>query len=146
MSSFNKFIAVGNVGKDPETRYTQSGTQVATFSIATSTYRKGPQGREETTHWHRCVAYLKTAEVVAQYVKAGDKLLIEGKVTYRKYNDKAGVEKQITEIIVDQLTMLGNKQRQGDDRPAPRRPAPSPRPSASDGQTAFDDMDDDIPF
>lgn len=109
VSSVNKVILVGNLGKDPEIRATQSGGKLANFSIATSKKVNG----EEKTEWHRLVAFNKTAEVIEQYVKKGSKLYVEGELQTRKWTDKDGADKYTTEILVNQMTMLDSKASSG---------------------------------
>lgn len=105
MASVNKVILVGNVGKDPETRYLSSGDSVARFSLAT-TY-KSKDG--DVTEWHNCTAFGKTAEVIGKYVKRGTALYVEGRLQTRKYQAKDGSDRYATEIIVSQMQMLGGK-------------------------------------
>lgn len=158
MASVNKVILIGNLGKDPEVRYMPNGAAVANFSIATSRRWKDKHSgeRQEETEWHRVVAYERTAEVVGEYLKKGQPVYVEGRIKTRKYNDKEGVTRYSTEIIVEQLTLLGSREDSDGGRavapaPAPARaaaPATSPygvKPQAKTG-TGFDDMDDDIPF
>ena len=108
----NKVLLLGNVGKDPEIRATANGMTVATFSLATADRAKDAQGNwADKTEWHNLVAFQKTAEVVRDYVKKGTQLYIEGKITTRSWDDKeSGQKKYRTEIIVNDLTLLGSKQ------------------------------------
>lgn len=104
--SLNKVQLIGNLGKDPELKYTPSGVAVATFSIATSESWKDQEGnQQEKTEWHNIVAWRKLAEIVGEYLKKGKKVYIEGKIQTRSY-DKDGVKRYITEIVADQLIML----------------------------------------
>jgi single-strand DNA-binding protein len=106
--SLNKIMLIGNLGKDPELRYTPNGTAVATFSIATSDSWKDAEGKlTERTEWHNIVTWRKLAEVSAQYLKKGQKVYIEGSLRNRNYDDKNGVKRYVTEIIADNLIMLG---------------------------------------
>jgi single-strand DNA-binding protein len=106
--SLNKVMLIGNLGKDPELRYTPNGTAVATFSIATGDSWKDAEGKlTERTEWHNVVTWRKLAEVAAQYLKKGQKVYIEGSIRNRNYDDKNGVKRYITEIVVDNLIMLG---------------------------------------
>ena len=153
MASVNKVILVGNLGRDPEVRYAPSGAAVANFSVATSRRwkDKGSGEQQEETEWHRLVAYDRLGEVVGEYLKKGSKVYIEGRLKTRKWEDKDGATKYATEIIVEQLQMLGGREEGGEQRqaapaPAPRAAAPAPRPAAKSTGTGFDDMDDDIPF
>ena len=103
----NKAILIGNLGADPEIRYTQSGTQVATFRIATTERWKGQDGQmQESTEWHRIVAYRKLAEICGEYLNKGSKVYIEGKIQTRKWQDQSGNDKYTTEIIAREMKML----------------------------------------
>ena len=111
--SLNKAILIGNLGADPEIRSTNSGTRVATLSIATSrqwTNRSSGQ-QEEKTEWHRVVCWDKLADIIERYVKKGDRVYIEGQIEYRKYEDRDGVTKWSTEIRARELIMLGGSGR-----------------------------------
>jgi len=132
----NKAIILGNVGKDPEVRTVGEGTTVANLSIATSESWKDKSGdKVEETTWHRVVFWRKLAEIVEQYVKKGDKLYIEGKIINRSY-EKDGTTRYITEIVADQMQMLGSPG--GASRSSePRRDEQTPPP---------EEFDDDIPF
>ena len=108
--SINKVILVGNVGKDPEVRYLDSGVAVANFPFATSETYKNKQGEKVTnTEWHNIVMWRGLAEVVEKYVNKGSQLYIEGKIRTRSYDDKDGNKHYITEIIGDNMQMLGRK-------------------------------------
>lgn len=151
MASVNKVIIVGNLGRDPEMRYMPSGDAIANIAVATSFKSKDKNTGEqkEATEWHRISFFGRLAEVVGQYLKKGSTVYIEGRLQTRKYTDKDGVEKYATDIIAENMQMLGS--RQGDDagsepaptRQAPRQPAarPSPKPAPN-----FSDMDSDVPF
>ncbi len=116
MSSVNKVILIGNVGKDPECRYTESGTALANLTLATTNRWKNKQGEpQEETEWHRVVAYGKLAEIIEKYVQKGKPLYIEGRLQTRKWTDKQGVDKYTTEIIAESLQMLGQKGSRKDD-------------------------------
>ncbi len=107
--SVNKCIIVGRLGKDPEVKSIPSGVKLANFSLATDESYKGKEGvKHEKTEWHNCVAWRGLAEVIEKYVKKGDLIYIEGKLTTEKY-EKDGVTKYTTKIVVDQMTMLGGK-------------------------------------
>jgi single-strand DNA-binding protein len=149
MSSVNKVILIGNLGKDPEVRYAPSGSAIANITLATSrSWKDKTSGeRQEETEWHRVVFFDKLAEVVGQHLKKGSKVYVEGRLKTRKWADKDGVEKYTTEVMAGELTMLGDRATQ-DAAPAPSK-APAPPPVAKVPQarrTAFADMDDDIPF
>jgi single-strand DNA-binding protein len=166
MASVNKVILVGNLGRDPEIRYLPSGDPVANIAIATSSKYKGKDGNMvEETEWHRVTFFGKLAEIVGQYMKKGRSVYIEGRLKTRKYTDKDGVEKYATDIIANEMQMLGGREGMGDPgghdggdnegysrpsappaRPAPRQQAPAPAPAAARSSSGFDDMDDDIPF
>lgn len=106
----NKAILVGNVGGDPEIRSLENDTKVATFSLATSETFKDRNGqRQERTTWHRIVAWRQLAGIIEQYVHKGSKLYIEGRITYRQYKDKDGNDRNITEIVADEMKMLDSK-------------------------------------
>ncbi len=160
MASVNKVILVGNLGRDPEVRYLPSGDPVANVTIATSSKYKSKTGEMvEETEWHRVTFFGKLAEIVGQYLKKGRSVYVEGRIKTRKYTDKDGVEKFATDIIANEMQMLGSREGMGEpagddeaggySRPAPAsRPAAAQRPaaSASKPSSGFDDMDDDIPF
>ncbi len=164
MASVNKVILVGNLGRDPEVRYLPSGDPVANITIATSSKYKSKTGEMvEETEWHRVTFFGKLAEIVGQYLKKGRPVYVEGRIKTRKYTDKDGVEKYATDIIANEMQMLGGREGMGgpsgDDEGADggySRPAPASRPAASAAQrpaaapskpsSGFDDMDDDIPF
>lgn len=139
MSTLNKVILIGNVGRDPEIRATQDGRRIANLSIATSeSWKDKASGeRKERTEWHRVVIWNEgLVDVVEKYVGKGDKLYVEGQLQTRKWTDQAGVEKYSTEVVLQafrgQLVLLGGKREQE---------ATEARPA----QVA-DEIDDDIPF
>ncbi|MCX6141738.1 MAG: single-stranded DNA-binding protein [Ignavibacteriales bacterium] len=108
--SVNKVTLIGNLGKDPELRYTSSGVAVATFSMATSESWKDPEGNtQERTQWHSIVAWRKLAEIVGEYLKKGSKVYLEGRLQYRNYDDKNGVKRYVTEIVMDEMVMLDSR-------------------------------------
>jgi single-strand DNA-binding protein len=161
MASVNKVIIVGNLGRDPETRTFPSGDRVANVTIATTDKWKDKTSGEmkEHTEWHRVVFNGRLAEIAGEYLRKGSQVYIEGSIRTRKYQDKEGVERQISEIRADQMQMLGSRQGMGgpssdeDDGggqrravPPARAPAPAATRPASKPSTGFDDMDDDIPF
>ena len=111
--SVNKVILVGNLGKDPELRYTPNGTAVANFPLATSENFKDRDGnRQERTEWHNIVAWRQLAEICGKYLHKGKQIYIEGKLQTRKWQDKNGVDRYTTEVVADSMQMLG---RAGDD-------------------------------
>lgn len=159
MASINKIIIVGNLGRDPETKVFPSGDKVANVTIATTETWKDKQTgeRKEATEWHRVVFRSGLAGIVEQYLRKGLQVYVEGSIKTRKYNDAAGVEKSITEIMASEMTMLGQRQGGQEDgnqaparqaAPAARTPAPTHRVPAprQDSGSGFDDMDSDIPF
>jgi single-strand DNA-binding protein len=140
MASLNKVILIGNLGRDPELRYTASGQPVATFTLATNeawTNRNGE--REERTEWHRIVAWGKLAERCSEYLSKGRQVYVEGRLQTREWEDKEGGKRRTTEITAQQLLMLGRREGgPGADVDAP----PPSEPPARSGEGS----DDDIPF
>lgn len=133
--SVNKVILVGNLGRDPELRYTPNGTPVANFSIATSEKFKGQDGEwKEQTEWHNIVCWRRLAEVVGEYLKKGSKVYVEGKLKTRNWEDKEGKKNYRTEVFVDNMVMLDARGAQG---------ASGPDPSGFEPDQI---SDDDIPF
>ncbi len=111
MASVNKVIIVGNLGKDPEVRYMPNGDAVANFSVATTDSWKDKQGqKQERTEWHNIVIYRKLAEIAGEYLKKGRSVYIEGRLQTRKWQDKEGQDRYTTEIIADQMQMLGSRE------------------------------------
>ena len=166
MASVNKVILIGNLGKDPEVRYAANGSAICNITLATSRVSKDKTSgeRQEQTEWHRVVFFDRLAEIAGEYLKKGKSIYVEGRLQTRKWTDKEGVERYSTEIVANELTMLGGREGgggggmggSGDDMgearaPAPRSPAPArsappaSKPAAK-SSTGFDDMDDDIPF
>ena len=155
MASINKVIIVGNLGRDPEVRYTTDNSAIANVSIATTDrYKDKTTGEQkEITEWHRVVFFNRLGEIAAEYLKKGSQVYIEGKLRTRKWTDKDGAEKYSTEIIADQLQMLGSRGGSGggsggvaydDSYGAPEAaPAPARAPAA---RKPVDDLEDDIPF
>ena len=110
MAGVNKAILIGNLGRDPELRYTQSGQSVASFTLATSENWKNKQGeREESTEWHRIVAWGRTAELCAQYLSKGRTVYIEGRIQTREWEDKEGQKRKTTEIVANTVQFLGGR-------------------------------------
>ena len=115
MASVNKVILVGNLGRDPEIRYLPSGDPVANITIATSSKHKGKDGNMvEETEWHRITFFGKLAEIVGQYLKKGRPVYVEGRLKTRKYTDKDGVEKYATDIVANEMQMLGGREGMGE--------------------------------
>lgn len=146
MASVNKIIIIGNVGRDPEVKVFASGDKVANLTIATTETWKDKQTgeRKEATEWHRVVFRGGLAGVVEQYLRKGSQVYVEGSLKTRKYNDAAGVEKQITEIMASEMTMLGQKAGGQEDRPAAT--APPPRRAPPSGPPVYIHEDSDVPF
>ena len=114
MASVNKVILLGNLGRDPETRYTTGGDAVTNLNIATSEQWKDKSGeKQERTEWHRVVLFGRQAEVAGEYLKKGRSVYIEGRLQTRKYTDKDGVEKYSTEIVGDRMQLLGSREGSG---------------------------------
>lgn len=110
MAGINKVILVGNLGADPEIRYTPSGMAVANFRLATSETRPNKEGQKETkTEWHRIVTFGKLAEICGEYLSKGKQVYIEGRIQTRSWDDKDGNKKYITEIVANTMQMLGSK-------------------------------------
>src|SRR3990167_2958079 len=160
MASVNKVILIGNLGRDPETRYMPNGEAVANITVATTeTWKDKTSGeKQEKTEWHRVTFYRRLAEIVGEYLKKGSQVYIEGRLETRKWQDKEGKDRYTTEIIADRMQMLGSRSGQGDPSGRERscearEPAQAP---AGEGKSAasaknnpagqFSDMDDDIPF
>ncbi|MES3012451.1 MAG: single-stranded DNA-binding protein [Pseudomonadota bacterium] len=172
MASVNKVILIGNLGRDPEVRYTPSGGAVCNVTLATTRSWKSKESGEkvEETEWHRIVFYDRLAEIAGEYLKKGRSIYVEGRLKTRKWTDKDGAEKYTTEVIAQEMSMLGSREGMGGgaggggdeegggggnyERSAPQqRSAPAARPQASapraaqkPASTGFDNMDDDIPF
>ena len=144
MASVNRVILLGNLGKDPESRYLPNGDAVCNFSIATTEKFKDKSGtQQEHTEWHRISCFGKTAEVAGQYLKKGSPVFIEGRIKTRKWQDKEGQDRYTTEITCDRLQLLGGKPDGQSTDTKPDKPAPNYNPPNPSG---FDAMDDDIPF
>jgi len=154
MSSLNKVMLIGRLGQDPEVRYTQSNTAVATLNIATSErYKDGNGEFQEKTEWHRVVAWGRLAEICQQYLNKGSLVYIEGPLQTRQWEDKQGQKKYTTEVKALQMTMLDSKGsgggNQGDGAPSqPEKSSNQGKPMSSNVELGsnFDDMDDDLPF
>lgn len=152
MASVNKVILVGNLGKDPETRYMPNGDQVTNITVATSeTWKDKNSGEQkEATEWHRVVFFRRLAEIAGQYLKKGSQVYIEGKLKTRKWQGQDGQDRYTTEIHADEMKMLGKREGMGGDGPREERssrPAPAAKPADKPaGGGNFNDFDDDIPF
>lgn len=165
----NKAILIGNLGRDPETRYTKDGSAVCNFSIATSESWKDRQTGEqqERTEWHNIVCFARLGEIAGEYLRKGSKVYIEGRLQTRKWQDKDGHDRYTTEIVANEMQMLDGRTGGGadsGDAPPMRQGAGAPRnqarrndrgdsraesqsqPYDSDATSDFADIDDDIPF
>lgn len=150
MASVNKAIIVGNIGRDPETRYMPSGDAMTTISVATTdSWKDKTTGeKKETTEWHRIVFFGKLAEIAGQYLKKGSSVYVEGSLRTRKYTDKDGIEKYATDIRADTLQMLGGKpdSTKSDNSSTPRQNVPVQQNVIPTPAPRFEDTEDDIPF
>ena len=161
MASVNKVILIGNLGRDPETRYMPDGGAITNISIATTEQWKDKAGeKQEKTEWHRVAFFGKLAEIAGEYLKKGSQVYVEGRLQTRKRQDKDGADKYTTEIVANAMQMLGSRQGMGggggsDRGEPPDRGEPAtgsaPRgggaakPAAKSGGK-FDDFEDDIPI
>ena len=155
MASVNKVIIVGNLGRDPETRYLPSGEAVTNISVATTDKWKDRTSGEmkEATEWHRVSFFGRLAEIAGEYLKKGSQVYVEGSLRTRKWQDKEGKDRYTTEIRGDVMQMLGSRAGAGEPRAEPREQsgakgdaAPKPEPAGKKPAGKFDDMEDDIPF
>jgi len=173
MASVNKVILLGNLGRDPETRYTTGGDAVTNLNIATSEQWKDKSGeKQERTEWHRVVLFGRTAEIAGEYLKKGRSVYIEGRLQTRKYTDKDGVEKYSTEIVADRMQLIGGREGGGGGgdvefaggagggersgggggggggggRRESGAPSSGSAPKGGGAKKNADDFDDDIPF
>ena len=159
MASVNKVILVGNLGRDPEVRYNPDGGAITNVSIATTDRWKDKATGEqkEATEWHRVVFFNRLAEIAGEYLKKGRSVYVEGRLRTRKWTDKDGNEKYTTEIVADQMQMLGSREGggggggdfdEGGGSRAPRESSgrPAGRPASKEPASNIADMDDDIPF
>lgn len=140
----NKVILIGNLGRDPEVRYTADGTAIANLTIATSESWKDQEGnKQEKVEWHRIVVFKKLAEICGEYLSKGSKIYIQGKLRTRKWTDKnTGAEKYSTEIHADEMQMLDS--RGGDEKQQEKKSDDVSK--QKEAAQATDDFDDDIPF
>ncbi len=151
MASLNKVMLIGNLGADPEMKYTPSGRAVVNFRMATTRRWNTQDGeRREETEWHRIVAFSKLAEICGQYLKKGSSVFIEGRLQTRSWEDQNGMKRYMTEVVADEMQMLGARQQDeyasdrhgGMDRTAPEVPSSAPSSLPPDPSEA----DDDLPF
>ena len=156
MASVNKVILVGNLGRDPETRYMPDGAAITNASVATSFQwnDKASGEKKEETEWHRVVFRGKLAEIAGEYLKKGSQVYVEGRLRTRKWQDKEGHDKYTTEIVADRMQMLGSRSGSGEPRGEPRGDAPPMESKGAESKPVgakkpagkFDDLEDDIPF
>lgn len=133
MASVNRVIILGNVGKDPETRYMPSGDAVTNLSVATSENWKDKDGnKQEHTEWHRIAFFGKLAEIAGEYVKKGSPVYVEGRLKTRKWQDKDGSDRYSTEVVAERLQLLGKREATQEEKPKAKQ--------------GSDPLDDDIPF
>jgi len=159
----NKVILVGNLGNDPETRYTQAGAAITNISVATSeTWKDKQTGQpQERTEWHRVVFFNRLAEIAGEYLRKGSKVYVEGSLRTRKWQDQSGQDRYSTEVVASEMQMLdsrgaGQGQGQGGFQgggehnqappPAQAAPAPAAGGAPAQGGGSFENFDDDIPF
>jgi len=158
MASVNKVILVGNLGRDPETRYTPGGDAITNIRVATTDRWKDKASGEmkEATEWHNVAFFGRLAEIAGEYLKKGRSVYVEGRLRTRKWTDKDGNEKYTTEIVAENMQLLGSRDGAGGGAPAgdfDEAPAAAPAPARSGGgrpaskpAANIADMDDDIPF
>ena len=147
----NKVILIGNLGNDPDIRYTASGAAVANISLATAeSWRDKDSGEtQERTEWHRIVFFGRLAEIAGEYLRKGSQIYVEGRLQTRKWQGKEGNDRYTTEIVGNEMQMLGGRGGSSgnyDSAPAANKPASRPEPQAASSSGGADDFDDDIPF
>ena len=154
MASVNKVILIGNLGRDPETRYMPDGAAITNISVATTDTWKDKQGeKQEKTGWHRVAFFGRLAEIAGEYLKKGSQVYVEGRLQTRKWQDKDGQDRYTTEIVADRMQMLGSRQGMGAAAAAEPPPdrgeggaRPASKPAGKGAGGKFDDFEDDIPF
>ena len=147
--SVNKVILVGNLGADPEIRYSGNNNAIATVNLATSrTWRDRSSGeKQEKTEWHRVVFFGRLGEIVAEFLKKGSQIYVEGRMQTRKWQDRDGHDRYTTEVIADEMRMLGRGSRSGDHQQSHSADNASPyHEDMGSGESSNDSFDDDIPF
>lgn len=143
----NKAILIGNLGNDPEVRYTQEGSPVTTINIATTENWKNKSGeRQEQTEWHRVVFFGKLAEIADEFLHKGSKVYIEGKIRTNKWQDKEGRDRYTTEIIANEMLMLDSRNQDPSGYNRAETTTDKPKQETPPVKVANDDFDDDIPF
>ena len=144
----NKVIIVGNLGNDPDTRYMPSGSAVTNLSVATNESWKDKQTGEQKdrTEWHRVAMFGRLAEIAAEYLRKGSQVYIEGRLRTRKWQDQNGNDRWTTEIIADEMQMLGGRTGAGAPASMGGSMGDAPPPQRPSSQTSNGDFDDDIPF
>lgn len=151
MAGVNKVILIGNLGADPEVKTLESGTKVASIRLATTERYKDKNGtQQENTEWHNVVFWSGLADVTERYLKKGDQVYIEGRIKSRKWTDKDGVERYFTDIVANEMTMLGSPS--GGSSGGGQQPQSQSTPASQQNQvnepkpSSLDDIDDDLPF
>ncbi len=144
MASVNKVILVGNLGRDPETRYLPDGSAVSNLNVATTDSWKDKSGeKQEKTEWHRVSLFGRLAEIAAEYLKKGSQVYLEGRLQTRKWQDKEGQDRYTTEIVADRLQMLGGRSSGGTE---PSSTTNNSKTTNAPPTGGYDDFTDDIPF
>lgn len=147
MSSLNKVMLIGNLGRDPEIRYTTDGTPVANFSLATSENWTDKSGtRQEHTEWHNVVAWRHLADICKKYLSKGRQVYIEGRIQTREWNDREGNKRRTTEVVATQMVMLGSRTQGADAGVQPMETATRTGPEPEDSIDDIGITDSDIPF
>lgn len=147
MASVNKVTLIGNLGQDPETRFMSNGDAVTTITLATTDTWKDKNGdKQSKTEWHRVVMYRKLAEIAGEYLKKGRSVYVEGRLETRKWTDKQNIERYTTQIVAEDMKMLGNRSAENSEAPESESKPTQSKASAGGGDDGFGDMGDDIPF
>lgn len=142
MASVNKVILIGNLGKNPETRYLNNRDAVANITIATTDTWKDKNGeKQDKTEWHRVTFYKKLAEIAGEYLKKGSSVYIEGRLETKKWTDKNGIERYTTDIVANEMKMLGSKKTDSS-----QEQSNESEQNHNHDSSGFADMEDDIPF
>lgn len=147
MASVNQVNLLGNCGRDPEIRYTTDGAAIANVSIATTRTWKNKAGeKQEETEWTRLSLFGRLAEIAGEYLKKGDPVFVTGRLRTRKWEDKDGNERYTTEVVVEQMQLLGGKRRGGDEEPEERPRTSGSKEQAQKERKQLADSDEDVPF